>query len=242
MGCVGCQRACLGKLRRPILAADWGWVDCWWFGNWRPLPDQLIGYLYLPPPGYLGYGLCNLAVCGIQRAIAWIYWLFQADEALDMDWPGRVTLYALSQLFYQPYSHWYGQGYSEVKIWDGTHTPMMQYLTHWGAFLFVIVSWMIYESIDWMATTPASALRKLEPYRGLILTGLSLLVILILVLGVNLYPEGLPQDALPIGLGIHIAWLVLPLAAWAGVLLLRPGLPDSKRMVFSLSGLALYSP
>jgi len=152
---------------------------------------------------------------------------------------GAVALYALSQLLYQPYSHWYGQGYSEVKIWDGTHTPMMQYLTHWGVFLFVIVSWLFYESIDWMATTPASALRKLEPYRGLILTGLSLLVIAVLFLGVNLYPEGLPQDALPVGLGIHIAWLALPLAAWAGVLLLRPGFSDSKRMVLFFIGTGL---
>jgi len=51
--------------------------------------------------------------------------------------------------------------------------------------------------------------------------------------------DGLPPDAFPIGLGIHIAWLVLPLAAWAGLLLLRPGMSDSKRIVLFLVGTGL---
>ena len=40
-------------------------------------------------------------------------------------------------------------------------------------------------------------------------------------------------------LGVSIAWFVLPLAAWAGVLILRPGMPDSKRFVLFLVGTAL---
>ncbi len=40
-------------------------------------------------------------------------------------------------------------------------------------------------------------------------------------------------------LGAGIAWFVLPLAAWAGVLLLRPDLPDSKRFVLFLVGTGL---
>jgi uncharacterized membrane protein len=38
---------------------------------------------------------------------------------------------------------------------------------------------------------------------------------------------------------VSIAWLVLPLAAWSGVLLLRPGLPDAKRFVLFLVGTSL---
>ncbi len=152
---------------------------------------------------------------------------------------GMVALYALSQLIYKPYSYWYGQGYSKIQLWTGTHTPLVQYLTHWGALLFVIVSWMFYESIDWMATTPVSALRKLAPYRNLIWTGFSFMVVLILVLGVSLHPGGLSEGDLPIGLGVHIAWLVIPLACWAGVLLLRPGFSDGKRLVLFFIGTGL---
>ncbi len=137
---------------------------------------------------------------------------------------GVALLAGLSFLLFQPFAQWYGQGYNEVTLWEGTRTPMSSYLTHWGLFLFIIVSWMVYETIDWMASTPVSALRKLEPYRGLIITALALLVG-----GV----AGL------IFLKVRIAWLVLPLAAWAAVLILRPGQPDGKRLVLFLIGTGL---
>jgi uncharacterized membrane protein len=40
-------------------------------------------------------------------------------------------------------------------------------------------------------------------------------------------------------IGVHIAWLVLPLAAWAGVLIFRPGLSDPKRVVLFMFGTGL---
>jgi YYY domain-containing protein len=152
---------------------------------------------------------------------------------------GVYALYALTQLIYQPYDHWYGQSYNEIRLWEGTNTPVSEYLTHWGLFLFILVSWMFYETIDWMATTPASALRKLEPYRSLIWGGVVITSILILALGINLYPEGLPPDVFPAGLGIQIAWFVLPLAIWSGALLLRPGMSDAKRIVLFFIGTGL---
>jgi len=103
----------------------------------------------------------------------------------------------------------------------------------------VIVSWMIYETIDWMAKTPVSALRKLVPYRHLIWSGVIILVVVLLFLGINLHPQGLPDGALPIGLGVHISWLVIPLATWIGILILRSGISDEKRMVLFFIGTGL---
>jgi YYY domain-containing protein len=130
---------------------------------------------------------------------------------------GMVLLTLLSFLLFQPFGEWYVQGYTDVDLWKGTHTPFWSYLTHWGLFLFVIVSWMIWETRDWMASTPLSELRRLEPYRGLIYAALVLLAawiaIFVLVLGAG------------------VAWFVLPLAAWAGLLAFRPRLSDSRRAV-----------
>jgi uncharacterized membrane protein len=149
-------------------------------------------------------------------------------------------LVLLAGFMYQPYTEWYGQGYSEIKLWPGTRTPVIDYLTHWGAFIFIFLTWMIHETVDWMASTPVSALRKLESYRGPIVGLLIILLALILVLGINLHPEGLPPELeLPIGLGVHVIWFVLPLAAWAGILLLRPGISDAKRFTFFLLGTGL---
>jgi YYY domain-containing protein len=138
---------------------------------------------------------------------------------------GAVLLTMLAFVLFQPYAEWYVQGYTDVDLWKGTHTPFWSYLTHWGLFLFLVVSWMAWETRDWMASTPLSELRRLEPYRGLIYAGLGLLVgwiaIFVLVLGAG------------------IAWFVLPLAVWAILLTLRPGLADAKRAVLFMVALGL---
>ena len=153
---------------------------------------------------------------------------------------GHVALYVgLAFLFFQPYSRWYGQSYTTVQPWTGSNTPLGDYLTHWGLFLFIILTWMAYETIHWMAVTPVSALRKLEDKRELILAAFLLLVVVTISQGVPL-KEGIDiQGYVLLGSGVHIAWLVLPVMAWAGVLLLRPGISTGKRMTIFLIGTGL---
>lgn len=137
---------------------------------------------------------------------------------------GVVFIVALSFLLSKPFAAWYGQGYTQVELWKGTRTPFLAYLTHWGLFLFVISSWLVWETHQWLASTPVSSLQKLKPFKLVIE---ALLVLFLVVLFLLLY------------LGIGIVWLVLPLAAWAGVLLFRPGMPDAKRYVLFLIGTGL---
>ena len=193
-------------------------------------------YTYLP-----------LGALAISYAV-WQYWQIDiATQNRELKFFGKlavaiagvVLLVVISNMLYKPYSHWYSQGYSSVAVWTGTNTPLSEYLTHWGLFLFLIVSWMIFETIDWMAKTPVSALRKVEPYKGLILGALFLIFSIILILLIDLQLEPVDGKNLPIGLGVNIIWFVLPLAVWAGVLLLRPGISDSKRFVLFLIGTGL---
>lgn len=154
---------------------------------------------------------------------------------------GVVILVTLSLILYQPYAHWSGFGYGKIDLWKGIRTPLGDYFTHWGLFLFVIVSWMTWETREWLASTPVSALHKLKPYRDVIYGLAGLLVILTVALGIKIPTLGANSalDKLPFGNGVHVAWVVLPLAAWAGVLLLRPHLPDAKRFVLFLVGTGL---
>jgi YYY domain-containing protein len=148
------------------------------------------------------------------------------------DWIGRLfiafsavaLLYILGSLFYAPYTHWYSQGYSSVALWTGTHTPIWSYLTHWGLFLFIIAAWLTWETREWMASTPVSALNKLRPYQLLIEFALAIFLALLVYFVFE---------------GISAGWLALPLAAWAGILLLRPGMPGVKRAVLMMIGTAL---
>lgn len=142
-------------------------------------------------------------------------------------------------LTFQPYAHWYGEGYTSVKPWFGTHTPLNDYLIHWGLFLFVIVSWMAVETVEWMAATPVSALRKLVKIRELIIASLLVLLVIIISQGVTLENDIRIGDLSLIGTGVHIIWLVLPLMAWALVLLLRPDQDLMKGFVLFLVGTGL---
>ena len=147
-------------------------------------------------------------------------WLARALIAI-----GAVAfLYILSSALYYPFSYWYGLGYGAVDPWTGSHTPISSYLTQWGLFLFLIVAWMAWETRDWMASTPVSHLQKLRSYSLIIEIGLAVVIALLAYFAVE---------------GVRIGWLALPLAAWAGMLILRPDMPDIKRGVLLMVGTAL---
>jgi YYY domain-containing protein len=178
--------------------------------------------------------------------LAYVIWRYIDTDRIPLDLPkwvkrlsfavGAVALLAgLSLLFYHPFTQWYGQAYNSFEAWKGDRSDISSYLVHWGVFLFFIVSWMVWETREWMAVTPVSSLRKLKPYQDLIIGGLVFLLLL-LVLQQIWVIRSTPQ---PSWKGVTILWLALPLAAWAGVLILRPGLPDTKRLVLFMVGTAL---
>jgi YYY domain-containing protein len=135
-----------------------------------------------------------------------------------------IALFLLSHFLYEPYREWYSQAYSALTSWPGPYTPIWSYLTHWSVFLFIVASWMVWETREWMASTPVSALRKLRPYQILIEGSLIVFALALLLLA---YKK------------ISIGWIALPIAVWAGLLLLRPNLPDAKKFVLFLIGTAM---
>ena len=178
--------------------------------------------------------------------LAYTVWRYGDPEKLRLPLPGwgkrlllaggaLAVLMVLSELLYQPFSHWFEQAYTSIQTWKGPRTPLSTYLTQWGVFLFFIVSWMTWETRQWLAETPASALRKLRPYRDLIIAAL-VIVLLVLVVQqawVMSYSQNVPWK------GFTILWLALPLAVWAAVLLFRPGISDLKRLVLFMTGTGL---
>ena len=175
---------------------------------------------------YLPIGFAALAY-GIWRSDAGSSWRIGAPQWLRKLVLIAVSAGALTVLaygIYQPYRQAYSQGYSALEAWTGPHTPIWSYLTHWGVFLFIITFWLGWETRQWMAETPARSLHKLRPYQILIEAGIAIFLVALLYLAYR---------------GVQIGWIALPLAAWAAVLMLRPGLPDAKRFVLFLVGTAL---
>ena len=139
---------------------------------------------------------------------------------------GALALVLSSWFLYQPYTESYALGYTDINLWEQTHTSISAYLTHWGLFLTVIVAWMAWETREWLASTPAAAgLRFLRSRVEFIVAGL---LVAAAVVGLLLY--------LDVSLGVFL----IPLMAWTGLLLFRPGLSDRKRAVLFMVGTGLF--
>jgi YYY domain-containing protein len=179
-------------------------------------------------PTYLALASIIILYTAIRYAVVpnWFFpkfpaWLRKCCYAVS----AVAILGILLYVFYLPFSKWYGQAYGSIDPWTADeHTDIASYLTHWGLFLFVIVTWLIWEVRDWMASTPATALRSLKKYAVYLetLVILFLLVVVILVI-----------------LGVSIAWLSLPIGLMALTLILRPGQPDVKRLILFMIGTAM---
>lgn len=135
-----------------------------------------------------------------------------------------AIIYFLSHLIYLPFSQNFGAGYTAFDLWKGDRSPFWSYIVHWGLFLAVIFSWMYWETHQWLSKTPASALKKLEPYRVFLWAGATAFVVVTVVL---------------VMLDVSIAWLTLPMILWAGILILRPDISDSRRLVLFMTGTGL---
>lgn len=135
-----------------------------------------------------------------------------------------VALIGAAQVLYQPFHQWYGLGYEQAEVWRGARTPLIDYLTVHGVPLFLLTSWMIWETREWMASTPISALNRLRPHVGLIGVFFVLWIALTLIFVTS---------------GYTVALLVMPLLLWAGLLLLRPDLPLGKRVLLTILGVGI---
>jgi len=147
-----------------------------------------------------------------------------------------ILLIGISVLLFKPFSSWYALGYTEIRLWNGPRTPLGSYFVHWGLFLFVLVSWLIWKAREWMANTPVSALRKLNRF-AVPLAILSATVVLLIIFMAIKIPG---MEKIPFFKGIQVTWLVLPMALAAGALLLRSDQPDSHRFSLFLIGTGLF--
>lgn len=169
------------------------------------------------------------AIAAVYTILRYFEW--QGSFGLPA-WTGKMGLavgaaaglYVLSSMFYLPFSQWFGQAYNSVALWDASRTPLSSYFTQWGLFLFLITAWLAWETREWMAATPVSHLSRLRKY----VLWIEIVLAAFLAVLIFLLFEG-----------VRIALVALPLAFWAAILLLRPGLHDTKRFTLFLVGTAL---
>lgn len=137
-----------------------------------------------------------------------------------------IGVFVLTALYlYSPFTYWYGQGYSSIKVWDGSTTKIGEYFAHWGILLSLIIVWFTTDTYHLLGNTPVSALKKIRKLQVVILVGFSLFVALLLSLAF---------------LDIQVHWVALVVAIWAALLMLQPNIPSTQRFVYFLTGTGLF--
>ena len=127
---------------------------------------------------------------------------------------------------YLPFDQWFAPAYSEAQRNLNTFVTLSGYLYMYGLFLFIIATFLWWETRRWLAETPATVVTTAGewlPWLGLALVGV--------ITGV----------AALWYLKVAIGAIALPLMAWAGLLLLRSStaMPPEKQAALFLIGTAL---
>ena len=168
-------------------------------------------------PVYWTLGALAVAVAPILRARG--FTLKVAAEAVVS--VGALLL--LANLLFRPYYNWYGAGYTEADLWQGSRTSFDSYLTVHGLFLVVLLPWLAWETRQWMAATPLTSLSRIRPYFGLMIA-----IALILAFGIAFITAD----------GFSIAPLVAIVLLWCGALIVRRDYPIEKRIALMMVGTA----
>jgi YYY domain-containing protein len=173
-------------------------------------------------PISLGIALIGLGLAG---------WRMLALSTGVKDWRGWIhlailagILIGLSVWLFQPYYQWYGAGYNAIDPWKGSHTPLDAYFIIHGLFLFILITYLVWQTRDWLISVPFDAMRKYSGIGGILLTSVALLVAGLVILG---------------ALGYPVLVLAIPLILWAVILGLRKGLADEHRVVLGLTAVSL---
>jgi uncharacterized membrane protein len=147
---------------------------------------------------------------------------FSRAMLLDAGWR-LVLLVGLATVFYRPYDQWFASGYTEFELWKGPKTPLNAYLYVYGLFLFIAVTFLVWETRRWLAETPATILAEADEWLPALIFAL---LAFAAAVGVFLY------------LGAETAIVSVPVMTWAGLLLLRSNdsMPLEKRAVLFLIG------
>lgn len=123
-----------------------------------------------------------------------------------------------------PFTRYFATPYSSVKPWEAETTPLWAYLYIHGIFIFIVISFLVWQTARWLRRVRVRELEGLAvPVIGV---GLALVAIVLfsIVFGVREVP---------------VAQLVVPLIAWATVLFFLPRQAPLLRAVYALIVLAL---
>ena len=132
-------------------------------------------------------------------------------------------LVGLTVVLYLPYIEHYAAGYTSVEVWHGSRTPVRFFLWIHGILLFPLVTRLlidVWRADDRVARGRPLRGRPVARRRSLVIGIVGLLILALI----------------PAVLGYEVALVAVPVGMCAAYLLLAPGMPPDRRLLWLMVG------
>jgi uncharacterized membrane protein len=158
------------------------------------------------------------------------YWLLlvlfgeRFDRPAVLGWAGRLGAFiGLAFLTSAPYAYW-NVGEAGLKPWESDRTPLWAYVDIHGLFLFILVSFLVWNTLRMLRTYRVQQLKGLGVPAALVLLGVPSVLLVSLLIGLFAVP---------------VMLITLPMLLWASGLFLLPDTSRMERFIYALIVLAL---
>ena len=164
----------------------------------------------------------------LLAALMYVALLVMVRARMDRDgltsWLGRVGLFGgISMLTVLPFTRNYAAE-AGIMPWESDRTPLWAYLDIHGLFLFILGSFLVWQSMRLLRRFTVRNLVGLGIPAMLVVVGAPLTLLVALIIGVTSVP---------------VMLVTLPMMAWAAGLFLVPGTSHVERAIYALMTLAL---
>jgi uncharacterized membrane protein len=147
------------------------------------------------------------------------------SQRILTDWIGRVALFvALTFVAALPFTMYFATAYNSVKPWEQETTPLWAYLYVHGTFIFIVISFLVWQSARWLRAVTVRDLQGLAVPVIAVGGGLVIVIAGAVVYGVR---------------EVAVAQLAVPLIVWAALLFFLPRQSPMLRAAYALIVLAL---
>ncbi len=164
-----------------------------------------------------------LCVAGLSFAW-WLKWKSIRRASVN-DYIVRIGGFvAITFIATLPYTTWYSSTYNSIRLWTDGKTPLWAYFDIHGLFLFLILSFLVWDTGRWLHSV---AVKTLRGTWALLIA--ALFIIAAIIVGALLLASASYQVTL----------VALPMILWVGMLFFRQGQSRIMQFLLALVGLAL---
>jgi len=171
---------------------------------------------------WITYMLFSMAGLGFAWWLRWKGALSRKSVNSGILWLGGFLVISFAAVL--PFTTWYASTYNSIRPWTDGKTPLWAFFDIHGLFLFLLLSFLVWDTGRWLHSVTVRTLRGSLPK----LIVLAFVVVTLLIGSLVLA-----------GIEYQVTLIALPMLMWVAILFFRQNQTTVMRYLLALIGLAL---